>query len=109
MILLCNGKGLMCKNNSHFKIYRELFEPNVVNVFVQAYNSCYKGDPEVPDILVKYRENYEKDPNTGLRLFSRPTLYILDKVMQKKFDPNWQIESTTRFESSEYYKYYNAT
>ena len=104
-----------CSNDGQSgKIYRELFEQDIINVFLYAYNACH-SDPEAKLTLSKMREQFSNCVGTkivsksslmarstfGKRIFSKLALHIIDKVIQRKYDRTWQRAATEEFESNE--------
>ena len=89
-----------CSNDGQSgKIYRELFEPDIINVFLYAYNACH-SDPEAKLTLAKIREQFSSCVGTkivsksslmarstfGTRIFSKLALHIIDKIIQRKYE-----------------------
>ena len=110
----------ICSNDSTSgKIYRELFEPDLINVFLHAYNAYFRKT-ESKRIISKIREQFsnwngkkivskssliescdEYDYSVGTRIFSKLPLHVIDKIIQRKFDQTWQRKATEEFESDE--------
>ena len=96
LAIICESEG------PSGKIYRELFEPDIIFIFLNAYEALAESTllDDSKKTLMGIRNGY--DDANGVRIFSKPILYILDKAVQRNFDPTWQKTATEEFESGEY-------
>ena len=96
LAIICESKG------PSGKIYRELFEPDIIFIFLNAYEALAESTlmDDSKKTLMGIRNGY--DDANGVRIFSKPILYILDKAVQRNFDPTWQKTATEEFESGEF-------
>ena len=94
LAIICESKG------PSGKIYRELFEPDIIFIFLNAFEGLAESTLAGKKTLMGIRNGY--DDTNGVRIFSKPILYILDKAVQRNFDPTWQKTATEEFESGEF-------
>ena len=72
------------------KIYRDLFDLNIVKTFAHCYKTCQQDLPS-KNSLKEMRQAFDGDNPLKAKMFQKPRLYILDQVIRKKFNSSWCV------------------
>ena len=82
------------------KIYRDLFDLNIVKTFAHCYKTCQQDLPSKKS-LKDIRQAFDGGNPLRAQMFQKPRLYILDQVIQKKFDSSWCVPYPGYFDEAD--------